>query len=99
LPGNTPEDVRRYTQQDFDRMKSLYAGYWSFIGIKATAKVLIGDTCQTIQSGGLWGIESDSGEDYLKDEEGNQLAELRAQLYNLGFSKRAIAAAIKESNL
>lgn len=95
LPGNTPEDIRKYTKQDYDRLESLYAGNWSFIGIDAKAEIVIGSTCQTITSGGLWGIESDSGEDYLKEEEQNQLAELRTQLYELGFSKRAIAAAIK----
>ena len=96
LPENTPEDVHKYVKQDYERMESLYRGDWSFIGIGAKAKITVNDTCQTITSGGLWGIESDSGDDYLKEEEQNQLADLRTQLYELGFSKRAIAAAVKE---
>ena len=98
LPENTPEDVRKYVKQDYKRMESLYAGNWSFIGIGAKAKITVNDTCQTITSGGLWGIESDSEESYLRSVEQEELSDLRTQLYELGFSKRAIAAAVKEMN-
>ena len=108
LPENTPEDVRKYVKQDYERMESLYAGNWSFIGIKAKAEIQIGSSRgvtsagnavyipQTIHSGGLWGIESDSEESYLRSVEQEELSDLRTQLYELGFSKRAIAAAVKE---
>ena len=59
--GLTPEDVRKYTRQDYERMESLNAGNWCFVGIRAEAEVqLTGDLIQRITSGGLWGIESDS---------------------------------------
>ena len=81
---------------DYDRMERLNAGDWAFIGIDAKAEVVIGNVCQTLHSGGLWGIESDSEESYLQEEESNQLAELRTILYEMGFSKRAIATAVEE---
>ena len=84
-----------YTKQDYARTESLHAGNWGFIGIEARAEIVIGGVCQRVTSGGLWGIESDSGDDYLKEEETNQLAELRTVLYEMGFSKRAIAVAIR----
>ena len=90
------KQTKRILSISIERMESLPAGNWPFIGIGAKAKITVNDTCQTITSGGLWGVESDSGDDYLKEEEQNQLADLRAQLYELGFSKRAITAAVKE---
>lgn len=105
LPGNTPEEVRKYVRQDFDRMERLAAGDWCYIGIQAEAEIGIGDvaqypkkygvTCQKITSGGLWGVESDSEASYIEEEEKNQLADLRTQLRALGFSTRAISKAFK----
>jgi hypothetical protein len=58
-------------------------------------EIVLGNTCQTITSGGLYGIESDSDADYFAEVEQEQLAELRGQLHVIGFSKRAIASAFK----
>jgi hypothetical protein len=55
-----------------------------------------GNTTQTIRSGGLWGIESDSGDDYLTEVENEQLDELKDELHAIGFSKRAVAAAFRD---
>ena len=80
-----------------ERMESLNRGDWCYIGIRAECEVqLTGDLCQTITSGGLWGIESDAEESYLKSIEDEQLAELRSQLAAIGFSKRAISAAFRD---
>jgi hypothetical protein len=64
--GLTPEEVRKYTRQDYERMESLNAGQWGYIGIKAEATIAIPSqsspnisTRQTIHSGGVWGCESD----------------------------------------
>jgi hypothetical protein len=51
---------------------------------------------QTITSGGLYGIESDSDDSYFAEVESDELAELRGQLKALGFSTRAISAAFKD---
>lgn len=107
----TPENIRKYVRQDYERMESLNRGDWRFIGIRAEAEIsLIGTVksgsptldayfpsriSQTVTSGGLWGVESDSSAEYFKEIEDEQLAELREQLHAVGFSKRAIAAAFK----
>lgn len=93
--GETPEDIRKYVRQDYDRMESLNKGDWCFLGVSAESEIILGDTCQTITSGGLWGVESDSGSDHFAEIEQEQLAELREQLHAIGFSKRAISAACK----
>jgi hypothetical protein len=87
--------MTKNAEQDYARMCSLMDGEFEFIGIGAEAEVVVEGVCQTIHSGGLWGIESDSDESYLREIEQEQLGELRDQLYALGFSKRAIAAAVK----
>jgi hypothetical protein len=72
-------------------MESLNNGNWCFIGIIAKAKIVTENgTLQTIRSGGLWGIESDSDKSYIAEIEQEQLAELRKELTALGFGKRAI---------
>lgn len=84
-------------EQDYQRFESLNAGHWSMIGIYAVAQIVVGNTCQTIRSGGLYGIESDSGEDYLKQVGDEQLVELAEQLEALCFSKKTVAAAIAKA--
>ena len=97
LPENTPEEVRKYVRQDYERMESLNRGDWSFIGIKAEAEVWNADTqvVQRIHSGGLWGIESDSGEGYIEEVEQEELSNLKDELKAYGFSARAISKAFE----
>lgn len=73
---------------------------FDYIGIRAESEIVVVDAvCQIIASGGLWGIESDSDESYLKSVEDEELHMLRDILHTLGFSKRAISRAFKESGL
>ena len=99
--GESPEDVRKYVRQDYERMERLQCGDWCYVGIRAEAEILIpsrdATIVQEITAGGLWGIESDSDASYLKDVEGDQLSELRDQLRAVGFSERTIRAAIKNA--
>jgi hypothetical protein len=95
------KDMRINAEQDYKRMRGLVNGDYCFIGITAEARVLIPaqpqghSIAQTITSGGLWGIESDSDADYLTGIEKEQTDELREQLHAVGFSKRAISAAMR----
>jgi hypothetical protein len=94
--GESKKNIRKYVQQDYERMESLNNGQWGFIGIHAQAAVqLAGDVVQTLRSGGLWGIESDSDEGYLGEVQAEQLAELRTVLQAVGFSLAEIIAAFK----
>lgn len=93
----TTAEIREYAQQNYKRMTGLNNGDWCFIGIGAEAEVQsnAGGSIQTITSGGLWGIESDSESSYFTEIESEQLAELKSELSALGFSRRAIATAFK----
>jgi hypothetical protein len=94
--GEFQADIIKYCLQDYARMESLDAGDFCFIGIRADAEYsLTGNVMQEATSGGLWGIESDSSPEYLKEIEREQLSELREQLKAIGFSSRAISAAFQ----
>jgi hypothetical protein len=87
--------MRENASDDYARMEAYNREEWHFIGIQAQAEIVLDGTCQTIKSGGLWGIESDSDESYLCHVEREELTSLRGILHTMGFSKRAIAAACK----
>lgn len=89
--------MRKNAAQDYARLEAFNNEEWGFIGIQATAEIVIAGVCQTIQSGGLWGIESDSEESYFRSIEREELTSLRGILSAMGFSKRAIASAVKSS--
>jgi hypothetical protein len=104
IKGRTAQERRQYwhdamlknAEQDYKRMCALNDGEFEFIGIGAKAEIVIGNICQKVTSGGLWGIESDSDASYLTEIEQEQISELRGVLHEIGFSKRAISAAVKE---
>ncbi len=94
--GLPETDIRKYCRQDYERMESLNRGNWCFIGIRAEAQIQTGsDVVQDITSGGLWGIESDSGKEHLEETIREELANLKTELLALGFSSRAISTAFK----
>jgi hypothetical protein len=81
-------------EQDYQRMEALQRGDWAYIGVIAKAEVqLTSDLVQVLRSGGLWGVESDSGADYLKEVADEELCSLRTELEAVGFGRRAIAKA------
>lgn len=89
--------MKENAKQDYARMESYNACNWAYIGIQAIADIQLTQhgPLQEITSRALWGIESDSGRDYLADVAKEELADLSTQLQALGFSKRAIASAFK----
>jgi hypothetical protein len=97
--GETPENIRKYILQDYERMEGLNNGQWVYIGILAEAQVSIPSGTSAVESeitsGGLWGTESDSEESYLESIEKEELADLKTQLKALGFSSRAISTAFR----
>jgi hypothetical protein len=89
-PGT--DDYKKYGLADFKRMEDLCRGDWCFVGITAKAEVRypISTNCQRItsfQSGGLWGVESDS-KDYHKDVAAEELAGLKSHLEVFGVNLR-----------
>lgn len=81
------EERARYEAADAERLAD-YGSGWHMLGVIARARVFIpaGGTSfrvLTLESAGLWGIESDSG-DYLREVYVEQKAELMAELQTLG---------------
>jgi hypothetical protein len=77
-----------------DRYQQFRNGDFGFIGIQAVAEIVADGVCQTITSGGLWAIESDSDRSYLCEIEQEEVDHLKAILQSLGFSERAIQQSI-----
>jgi hypothetical protein len=79
-----PKRTMNYIKRDQERLAS-YGQSWEMIGIRASAEVSypIGNGNNWLEhftSGGLWGIESDSDESYLKEIEQEQLNDLKSHL-------------------
>ena len=81
-------EERKYALQDKKRLEAYYNDEWYFIGIQAVAEIRINGISQTISSGGLYGIESDSGDEYLDEVFEEQKEELKDNLLELGFSEK-----------
>ena len=82
-----PDANSEYAAQNAERLAAYRSGAWHCIGIKARTTFLIGlgeaAVIQTVESPGLWGIESDSDAGYLDEvfhEEVRILRDMLAQL-------------------
>lgn len=93
--GDTLSNQLKYMEQDYQRMEALNRGDWCFIGIRAKAEIVLNEVTQSIHSGGLWGIESDSESCHLKEVEREELEGLKRELLAIGFSERQIDEAFK----
>jgi hypothetical protein len=83
-------DDHEYRAQDEARLKAWQSGEWDFIGVraKATIKIPFGTNAEcwitsAMLSPGLWGIESDSGDDYLQEVYSEEKAILLGMLQDL----------------
>jgi hypothetical protein len=98
--GCSPEEITKYEAQDAERLAD-YGNGWTSVGVRAIAEIRFSEGTSvwavgnSIETAGLWGIESDSGDyfDTIGDEE---LSELRDMLSALSFSSEAIDAAFAD---
>lgn len=81
--AQNPEQTRRYIEEDHRRLKD-YGRTWWMEGIYAVAEIAIPRNtvppCRLlvpVQSGGLWGIESDSDDEHKRSVAREELAQLR----------------------
>ena len=92
---NDPDTSYLYQDGFEDRRQQWLDGQFHFIGIYSKAIVQLGNSLlQTIKSGGLWGIESDSDQSYLKEIEREEISQLTQELTAIGFSQSTIKSAI-----
>jgi hypothetical protein len=93
-----------YGMEDYKRMESLNSGNWYFMGISAIAEINTSNNnkewlINKISSGGLWGIESDSSKEYIKEIELEELNNLKDVLKTLGFPDDEIESNINNAEL
>ena len=71
--GDDPE-AERYVAEDYLRMENYNRGFWGMVGVIATA-VLETEAGSITQEASIWGVESDSGDEYFKQLEDEQKGE------------------------
>lgn len=85
-----------YVLEDYRRCEALNNSEWNYIGIVSKASVVGAfGVVQTLRSGGLWGIESDSSGDYIRQVEDEELATLSTILKGFGCGARAGRRAVQ----
>jgi len=77
-------------ERDFERMERYERGDWTLIEIGAVARIEIRGGIEEVTSGCVGGVESDSGEDYIRDIKLEQLEELKSILKEIGFTTEEI---------
>lgn len=87
--GSIQAACRQYAREDAQRIQSFRAGEWWFEGCRAVAEVRYelydGNLrIERLSSGGLYGIESDCGEDYRREVESQEWSDLQAHLARFG---------------
>ncbi len=83
--GSIGDTCMAYAMRDKERLDAYNRGVWEMIGIMAVATIHIPvhdgtAKIQTIDSGGLFGIESDSDDSYIQDIGREQIVEVKNYL-------------------
>lgn len=81
----------RQSRQDFERAEAFNHGHWNMLGCRAVAEVSYpygngSRRLESFESGGLWGIESDSDKAWKAEIEAEQLNELKEHLAQFGIA-------------
>lgn len=84
-------DERQNAKQDKKRLEAYYNNEWHFVGVQAVAEIRIDGLLQIISSAGLWGIESDSSDEYFDEVFEEEKEQLKDVLLQLGFTEKQIA--------
>lgn len=102
VPDENP-DPSYLEQPEFeDRLAAYRRGEFSFIGIYAAAECHTPTgtgngpkRIQTLRSAGLWGIEDDSSEEYLREIEEEELHQLKSHLRDYNVNVRGFESKIE----
>jgi len=92
----------KQAQQNYDRIMQYEKGYLMDYGVIAETEIYTSRNGEywkidKITSSGLWGLSSDSGDQYFQDEAKNQIDELKNTLLEFGFKNLEIEKAIKNA--
>lgn len=90
-------------EQNYQRMEDYNRCEWCCYGVIVRAVIDVHESnhrrTMAIDSPGLWGVESDSGEDYFREVARDELSVIRAELTDLGITDKAIDAALADAEL
>jgi hypothetical protein len=84
-----------YADADYIRAEAFNNSEWSYVGVQAVAPIETNGLRNTLTSGGLWGIESDSDPEYFAEVGAEEVEALRDVLLELGFSVSEIEQAAR----
>jgi hypothetical protein len=97
LPDDDP-DTSYLDQDEFeDRREAYQRGDFYFVGVRAEAEVVIDNVVQTLTSGGVWSVESDSGDEWFKEMAGEEYGQLREILTSIGVATRELPLEVKSN--
>jgi len=93
-----------YAAENAARLASYHDGDWHCVGIwlEAQCSYSIGGKdrrLETFQSGGLWGIESDSDKSYFAEVAREELSDLRSHCLRFGIDATSFDAAAAASGV
>ena len=94
-----------YALEDYRRMEDYNNNHWCCIGIRVETTIETSENdfkdrlINEVSSGGLWGIESDSGEDHFREIEGEEKEELKGILLAMGFQESEIEESFRNAEL
>ncbi len=93
VPDEDGDPSHLDSTDDDGRLTAYDRGEWGYVGIRAMATLYVtrgrDRISHEVKSPGLWGIESDSSEDYLKEVAQDELTVLRDMLVKLGVTAAA----------
>jgi len=97
LPDEDPDTSWMDDPENADRREAYERGDFAFVGVRAEAEVVVEGVAQTLTSGGLWGTESDSGEEYLREVAEEEYRDLRQILLSIGVPSAQVPARMDPS--
>jgi hypothetical protein len=88
--GETANNRAQYIAQDQRRLEGFNSGDWWMVGVRCKAEIMVphGTNPESwiksvMRSPGVWGIESDSGEDHFDEVYHDERAELLGMLESI----------------
>jgi len=87
------EQVLEWIAEDHAQYRT-YGDSWHMVGVRAVAEVVVRGAIITVQTPGIWGIESDSDEEYFNAVALDECDYLRELLLEMDFCEAEIQRAI-----
>jgi hypothetical protein len=98
-PSIAPDEALRMRAADAERLAAYRQGDWYMVGIQLAVEVVLArpgrvDEVITLTTPGLWGVESDSGDEYFRSIADDESSYLVDDLVALGFARDLVQVRI-----